>query len=159
MIDFNADIVSYKSLGNIELERHIDFYLDEIYKNFTVEVKEYMTPYPFNEKMYAYFLEAGTIIISTNSEGDIIAVGCNEHYQGKYKKKLYAGITMKELILLTKSQRIPNGTLIVDEDYGISFTLPSPYDEMADYIEYIPLDLKLNEIFVSDDSFWEPKEK
>jgi hypothetical protein len=159
MIDFNADIISYKSIGNIELAHHVDYYLDEIYRNFVVKIKEYMTAFPFSEKMYGYSLNNGTLIFSTDSDGKIISVGCNENYKGKYKNKLYAGITMRELILLTNSQRILNGTLIVNEDYGMSFTLPSPYDEIADYIEHIPLDLKLNEIYISDESFWDPKNK
>ncbi|WP_259462940.1 hypothetical protein [Pectobacterium parmentieri] len=96
-------------------------------------------------------------MFSTTDDGKIVSVGCNENYKGRYKDKLYPGMVMEELLDLTKSRRILNGTLIVDEDYGLSFTLPSPYDEIADYIEHIPLDLKLNEIYVSDNSFWAPK--
>jgi len=31
MIDINADIISYKSLGNIEIGRDVEFYADELY--------------------------------------------------------------------------------------------------------------------------------
>ncbi|KHN55399.1 hypothetical protein [Pectobacterium fontis] len=157
MIDVSANIISYISLGNIEIGRSVDFYYSEIYGNFDVSVKEYMIPFPSNEKMYGYSLNDDILMFSTTNDGVIVSVGCNENYKGKYKDKLYPGITMKELLDLTKSQRILNGTLIIDEDYGLSFTLPSPYDEIADYIEHIPLDLKLNEIYVSDNSFWAPK--
>ncbi|PWD68133.1 hypothetical protein [Pectobacterium parmentieri] len=157
MIDINASIVSYFSLGNIEIGRFVDFYYSEMYGDFDVSVKEYMIPFPSNEKMYGYSLNKDTLMFSTTDDGKIVSVGCNENYKGRYKDKLYPGMAMEELLDLTKSRRILNGTLIVDEDYGLSFTLPSPYDEIADYIEHIPLDLKLNEIYVSDNSFWAPK--
>lgn len=55
---------------------------------------------------------------------------------------------------LTARQRIFNGSLIIDEDFGFSYVLPSPYDEIADSIEDIPLDLQLDEIYISDFSSW-----
>ncbi|MCG8710943.1 hypothetical protein JHU04_004261 [Brenneria sp. 4F2] len=157
MIDIKADILSYTPLGNIEIGRFVDFYHYEMYENFDIEVKEYMIPFPSNEKMYGYSLNNDTLMFSATSGGEIVSVGYNENYKGKYNGKLYPGITMGELLDLTDSQKILNGTLIVDEDYGLSFTLPSPYDEIVDYIERIPLGLKLNEIYVSDNSFWAPK--
>ncbi|WP_202115491.1 hypothetical protein [Gilliamella sp. Pas-s25] len=75
----------------------------------------------------------------------------------KYQNELYAGITMEELCYLTKFRHLLLGMLIVDDDYGLSFTLPSPYDEIADNLEDIPYDLKLNEIYVTDYSQWQLK--
>ncbi|AYG99819.1 hypothetical protein F6Q07_22935 [Pectobacterium parmentieri] len=157
MVDFNAEIISFNSMGNVFLHDNISQYVGDMYSNFKVDVKEYLIPFPFNEVNVAYVLDNGVLRISTTQEGVVIGVGCNENYKGRYKGKLYPGMAMEELLDLTKSRRILNGTLIVDEDYGLSFTLPSPYDEIADYIEHIPLDLKLNEIYVSDNSFWAPK--
>ncbi|TDT51578.1 hypothetical protein DFO53_4083 [Enterobacter sp. AG5470] len=158
MIDLQADIISFTSIGNIHLNDNISHYMQDMYENFNVETKEYTIPFPFNEKNVAYILD-GIVSITTKQQGTIIGVGCNEKYKGKYNKKLYPGITMGDLLRLTGSQRILNGTLIIDEDYGLSFTLPAPYDEIADYLEDIPLDLKLNEIYVSDYSFWAPSLK
>ena len=157
MVNVNADIISYLSIGDIEIGKNIvnyDFYHDPVFINSFSSSNPELTGrivfyYDLDECMY----------VSTEEDGTIIALGCHENYKGKYNKKLYPGITMGELIKSTNSQRILNGTLVVDEDYGISFTLPSPYNEIADYIEHIPLDLKLNEIYVEDNSFWEPKGK
>ena len=154
MIDFNADIVSFESIAGVMLGSNVYIYIDEICDNFNFKVEEY--PIPSGENNVAYTLD-DIVMISTNQEGDVIGIGCNEKYKGKYKGKLYPGMTMGELISLTESQRILNGTIIVDEDYGLSFTLPSPYDEIADYIKHIPHDLELNEVYVSDYSFWKPK--
>ncbi|BFO10746.1 hypothetical protein [Serratia rubidaea] len=153
MIDMSARIIPFKSIGNISLNDNISNYLEDMYSEFNVEVKEYIIPFPFNEVNIAYILD-GTLRISTTQDGEIIGVGCNENYKGRYNNTLYPGITMGDLIALTTSQRILNGTIIVNDNYGMSFTLPSPYDEIADYIEHIPHDVKLNEIYISDYSDW-----
>ena len=154
MIDFNAEIISYKSIGGILVGNNISLYINELYENYSTKQSSYYLP--DGEERIAYCIN-NTLTIPTLLNGEIISLGCNEKYKGKYRGKLYSGITMGELISLTESQRILNGTIIVDEDYGLSFTLPSPYDEIADYIKHIPHDLELNEIYVSDYSFWKPK--
>ena len=158
MIDFNADIISYKSLGNIEIGRDVEFYADELYENFDVEERIWEKPYNSNEVgyklKYLYSLNNGTITISTNSNGRIEELWCNQNYKGKYRNKykneLYAGITMGELLNLTKKQLIFWGELILDDDYGMAITLPSPWDELDDYFKDIPSDLTLNEIYVGN---------
>lgn len=154
MVDFNADIVSFISLGNVLLGDSIDLYLEDIFNNYTVEIKEYSLPAPSSEIRYAYSIQNGTLIIITTTDDIIVSVGCNEKYAGKYKNRLYAGITMQELSQRSKDLRILNGALIVDQDYGLSFTLPPPYDEIADSLGQIPHDLSLNEIYVCDHSGW-----
>lgn len=54
--------------------------------------------------------------------------------------------------MLVKEVRILHGALIVDNDYGLSFPLPSPHDELADHLHQIPPELTLNEIYVYDHS-------
>lgn len=153
MIDINAEIISFKSMGNINLGADISAMLPDIYINNIVKESEYFLP--DGERRLAYNID-NILTVATLSNYEIISIGCNEIYNGLYKNKLFAGIEMQRVIELTSSQRILNGMLIVDGDYGIAFILPSPYDEIADYIEHIPLDLKLNEIYVSDYSFWIP---
>ena len=149
MIDFSADIISYKSLGNIEIGRNVNFYIDELYKKFDVDVKRYKVP-SYSEIQYGYYLNNSTIVFSTDIYGRIVAVGCNENYKGKYKKKLYTGITMRKLISITDKFLIKNGSLIVNEDFGMSITLPPPFDQRVESFKDIPLDLPLNEICVGN---------
>ena len=156
MIDFNADIISYKSIGNIEIGRNVEFYIDELYKNFDVKETQYVVSKSVekDEIRYEYSLNNDTVRFSTDIDGQIIVVGCNENYRGKYKNKLYAGITMGKLINLTNKQWIKFGALVIDQDYGMIITLPSPYDEIADYLKDIPLNLILNEIYVGNFDSW-----
>ncbi len=154
MVDFSADIVSFTSLGNVRLGDSIDLYLDDIFNRFNVEIKEYFLPDSGGETRYAYLIDNSTLIISTTTDDIIVSVGCNERYTGKYKKTFYPGMTMQELVQHSKNLRILNGALIVDNDYGLSFTLPAPYDEIADTLKQIPDDIVLSEIYVCDHSAW-----
>lgn len=64
------------------------------------------------------------------------------------------GMKIIDIIKLTTSQKIYNGSIIINDDFGVSFILPPPYDEIADAINYIPAGVIINEIFISDFSFW-----
>ena len=157
MIDFNADIISFTSLANIRLGHSVDIYLEEMLTRFTVETKEYPSSSPLGGDMHGYFLDDNTISIFTDANDIIVSVVCNQNYHGRYQNNLYAGITMERLTLLSKSILLINGALIVDGDYGLAFSLPSPYDEIADSLQHIPGDLQLVEVVVSDHSSWAPQ--
>ncbi|BFT81930.1 hypothetical protein [Enterobacter pseudoroggenkampii] len=58
---------------------------------------------------------------------------------------------------MTNKQRIFNGFIIINDDFGFSFELPALYDEIADSIAHVPLDLAFNEIRVADYSDWNPQ--
>ena len=151
LVEFNADIVSGQSIGNIYLNSNISEYIGEMCNRFSVCTNEYKLP--DGDRRIAYILNQ-CVTIATLVDGNIFSIGCNTAYTGKYKNILYAGQNIGEIINLTRLQRIFNGSLIIDNDFGFSFTLPPPYDEIGDSINCLPLHLKLNEIYVSDFSSW-----
>lgn len=153
MIDFNAEVISGYSMGNVVLGRNISEYIDELYSRHKVELKEYSVP--DGEVRSAYTLD-DTMTIVVDSSGLILSVGCNQSYTGRYKECLYPGQSMRDIIGLTSRQRIFNGSLIIDDDFGFSFVIPPPYDEIADAMDHMPLDLILNEIYVANFSSWNP---
>lgn len=153
MIDFGADIVSGRAMGNVFLGADINDYMNELYSGHKVTYFEYILP--DDEKRQAYIID-DTMTIATLANGKIISIGCNVNYKGMYNNILQTGQTMKEIIDLTYKQRIFNGCVIINDDFGISFELPAPYDEIADSIAHVPLDLALNEIRVADYSDWNP---
>ena len=153
MFDFSAEIKPFHSLGDVLLNTNISVYLAEMYADHCVEYKEYLLPDA--SKRFAYVLD-DTLTISTEPDENIFSIGCNQNYTGLYKNLLYAGQEFGEIKKLTCRQRIFNGSIIIDEDFGIQFILPSPFDEIADSIDNIPSDLKLNEIYIGDFSFWNP---
>lgn len=151
MFDFSAEIKSFHSLGNVLLNTNISVYLAEMYSDHCVEYKEYLLPDA--SKRFAYVLDE-TLTVSTEPDGNIFSIGCNQNYRGLYKKLLYAGQEIGEIKKLTSRQRIFNGSIVIDEDFGFIFILPPPFDEIADNIDSIPLNLKLNEIYIGDYSLW-----
>lgn len=151
MIDFRAEIKSKHSAANILLGENISTYANQLYEKHKVEVELY--DLPDNETRTAYVVD-NTITIATLPDGTIFSIGCNTHYKGLYRDALSTGMSFGQIKKLTTRQRIFNGSLILDEDFGFSYVLPSPYDEIADCIEDIPPDLILDEIYISDFSSW-----
>ncbi|WP_154900348.1 hypothetical protein [Serratia ficaria] len=151
MIDFNAEIISGVSIGNVIINDNISIYMGEMYSRFNVEDKIFTLP-DGNENI-SYKLD-NTLTIVTDKNGVIFSLGCNVYYQGGYNGIVFPGMQVGDIIKLTKTQKIYNGSVIVNDDFGISLILPSPYDEIADTISHIPDDVKISDIFVSDYSFW-----
>ncbi|HEJ6929109.1 hypothetical protein FUU19_11850 [Serratia sp. Lou2A] len=151
MIDFNARIVSGASIGNIILNENISLYINEMYSRFSITVKKHFLPDGSERKSYTV---DNTLSVITDKDGVILSLGCNAHYQGSYNGIIFPGMEITDIIKLTVSQKIYNGSIIIDDDFGVSFILPPPYDEIADAISHIPSGLTINEIFVSDFSFW-----
>ncbi|WKC46782.1 hypothetical protein [Pseudomonas veronii] len=151
MIDFNAEIKSGESLANIVLNSNVSIYLKELYEYHEVVVKNYTLP--DSEIRTAYWVDS-TITITTKADGAICSLGCNKNYKGAYRKTFRTGMFFYEIAELSKRQRIFNGSLILEEDFGISYVIPSPFDEIADSIQDIPANLRLDEIYISDFSSW-----
>lgn len=152
MIDFTADIKSNYSAANILLGENISFYIDELYKKYSTKTKNYNLP---NGETRVAYIVNDAVTIATLSDGTIFSIGCNTHYKGFYKGVLSTGMSFGQVKKHTTRQRIFNGSIILDDDFGFSYILPAPYDEIADSIADIPLDLTLNEIYISDFSSWQ----
>ena len=151
LIEFNTDIVSGHSIGNICLKSNISEYIGEMNDKYSLCTYEYKLP--DGDKRISYILNQ-CITIVTFVDGNIFSIGCNLAYTGRYKNILYTGQSVGEIIKYTQLQRIFNGSLIIDNDFGFSFILPPPYDEIGDSINCLPSHLRLNEIYVSDFSSW-----
>ncbi|HAT3731714.1 TPA: hypothetical protein I8587_005336, partial [Serratia marcescens] len=102
MIDFNAEIVSGISIGNVVINENISSYINEIYSGFSVEVKSYFLPDGEEKKSYKI---DNTLTIATDKDGVIFSLGCNERYQGGYKGAIFTGMKVMDVIKLTKTQK------------------------------------------------------
>ncbi|MGP1206538.1 MULTISPECIES: hypothetical protein [unclassified Serratia (in: enterobacteria)] len=150
MIDFNARIVSGASIGNVVLNENISLYINEMHSRFSVKIKNHSLPDGSERKSYT---ADNTLSVITDKDGVILSLGCNAYYQGGYNGIIFPGMEIKDIIKLTISQKIYNGSIVINDDFGIAFILPCPYDEIADAINDIPGGVIINEIFVSDFSF------
>lgn len=151
MIDFRADIIPSKSIGNIVIGTCISRYLNDIYDNYSLSYQDY--PLPNGDNRGVYVLDE-TLMVSVLDNGYIVSVGCNQNYKGKYNNQLWTGKTIGQVKQSTSQQKIVNGSLIINNLAGLILPIPSPYDELADTLKDIPDELVLNEIYVTDYSFW-----
>jgi len=156
MLDFSKEIIPYKSAGNVSLGDNINNYLSDIYKNHNVKISEYIIP--DNEKRASYFIDE-TLRITTLCDGEVISIGCNNRYKGKCMGLFYSGQTLAQIIQNSTRQRVFHGCVIIDNNFGFSFELPAPYDEIGDSIEHLPLDLELTMLRVVDLSSWDSRTK
>lgn len=154
MIDFKERIIPGCSIGNIRLESNIESYLNDLYLNYKVGCNKVELP---SREMIIHYTLDDIVTISTDEEGKIFSVSCNSGYSGKANNFLYAGMTFHELKKKTFLQRIFNGYLIINREFGLAFELPQPYDEIADDINDIPDCLHLDVLSVSDFSSWKRK--
>ena len=86
MIDFNADILSGRALGNV-FGDNISKYISELYAGYKVTYFDYFLP--DDKKRLAYIVD-DTMTIATLEDGTIISIGCNVNYKGgiiKYYKQ------------------------------------------------------------------------
>ncbi len=75
-------------------------------------------------------------------------------YKGRCKEILYSGICVAEVLAASSKANLLHGALIIDEDYGFYFPLPSPYEELADRVARVPKDVKLNTLHVESVQWW-----
>jgi hypothetical protein len=151
-MNINADIISGKSIADIEIGQSIDSYLPAIYKdNRKVELNVYDNP---GIKLHSYRIDDGLITINADENGTILNLSCRYPYKGKYQGKLYPGMTIAQIIAATQKQLLIHGYLVVDGDFGFCFNLPHPYDDDHDYISQLPGDLILGEVYVKDREWW-----
>ena len=63
-------------------------------------------------------------------------------------------MSVAEIVAATQKQLLIHGFLVPDNNYGVCFNLPHPYDDDYDYISQLPNDLILEEVYVKDREWW-----
>ena len=101
-MNINAEIISGKSIGDIEIGRSIDLYLPSIYQeNRKVELNVYDNP---GTKLHSYKIDGGLITINADQDGIILNLSCRSPYKGKYKGVLYPSMSIAQIIAATQKQ-------------------------------------------------------
>jgi hypothetical protein len=151
-IDYKADIISGKSLANIQIGKNIEEYLQYIH---TYRIKFEIKKYNENKKneIHSYLINEN-ILVNTFPNGKILNISALNYYEGTLNKKIKSGMTVKQIKNNSENQRINNGCLFINNDYGFCYCLPSPYNEITDNIKNLPNNLVLNEIVVDNLEWW-----
>lgn len=151
MINFNAEIISGKSIGGICIGTSIDQVLQEVYlKGYDLEIKEFSNnPIPVKQ----YSIEGGIIKVISTDDGIVKSISCNSLYTGKYADMFATNMTVGEVIDESVDQIYLHGTLIVNKDFGVGYTISDDFDHL-DYVHQLPRELVLEEMFVLNKDWW-----
>jgi hypothetical protein len=151
-MNIHAEIISGKSIGDIEIGKSIDACLLSVYQeNRKVELTVYDNP---GIKLHSYSIDDGLIKINADENGTVLNVSCRSPYKGKYKGILHPGMSVAQIVAATQKQLLIHGFLVVDNVFGFCFDLPSPYDDDVDHVSELPRDLILEEVYVKDKEWW-----
>lgn len=147
MIDFSADIVSGTSIGNIYLREQVGSVIDCLLADgFTVDITDYPEhPVPST----SYSICSGTIRLTSDTAGTIVAMSCNSMYKGKYREVYHPGMTLAEVLSRSSRLHLVAGVLVVDLDFGAGFQLTEDWD-WVDHVSQLPPHLVLDEMFVRE---------
>lgn len=152
MIDLSLPIKPGVSCGGILIGDNIANYMSNLYQQFAdVQVVEYKnTKHPVT----SYIINKGVLRINTSEAGDILSIGCSKGYKGLCKGIYGPGITVEHLLKVSSQQNLLHGAIILDRDFGFYFPIPYPHDELADSIQDLPLQLRLDVLHVENVAWW-----
>ena len=144
-MDPTAPIISGHSLGGIVLGTHVDPVLAEAYAE--GRQVEFIVYTHGDKVQHTYRIDGGTVTVNANAQGAIVSLSCQPPYQGTYEGKLWPGMSVAQIKAVTQKQMLIFSVLVLDNEWGVCFELPPPYDEY-DYIDEMPDDFILNKLFV-----------
>ncbi|WP_339442611.1 hypothetical protein [Pseudomonas proteolytica] len=83
-------------------------------------------------------------------DGIISAISCNAAFKGNYENKLWPGMTVADVLKLSKTQMAWSGFVQIDQISGIGLSLPEEYDDFDSLTDHFDLDFVFNELWVYD---------
>lgn len=85
-------------------------------------------------------LDDGIITVGYEDNGSVYSVMCDKRFKVKYKSKLWAGMSVKDVLEHSKEQVAFGGCVIVDRINGVGLPLPNEFDDFEKITDFLPLD-------------------
>lgn len=149
MINYSADIIPGKSIADICIEDNLSDVLSRVY----LKTKQ-LSINKFSKEYTQYIVDNGIIsFVINNHASRIINISCKKPYNGKYNHIFEPGLTVKEIIKYSTKQMLLHGFLIIDGIYGLGYNLTNYYED-CDYIDQLPKNLILEELYVMQNDWW-----
>ena len=131
------EIIPGVCLAGIFLERDID------------EVAGFLSSsYQIERKNGIAVINQGLITIGYGADKKIYSVTCNPEYNESYEGKLWAGMTVKDVLKTSSTQVAMGGCVVVDNIDGIGLPLPDGLDDFERITDYLDLDFKFEHMSV-----------
>ena len=98
----------------------------------------------------SFTIDNGFITAYHGVDGVISAISCNTAFKGNYENKLWPGMTVADVLRLSKEQVAWAGFVQIDQVSGIGLSLPEEYDDFDSLTDHFDLDFVFNELWVYD---------
>ncbi|EKK4083673.1 hypothetical protein SMX71_004230 [Cronobacter dublinensis] len=135
-------IVPGVSLNGIDLGGNIDIIMGSLKRNYLVERANGVVS-----------LNNDEVLIGVEDDGFIYSVMCGKSFKGNYKNKLWAGMTVKDILDNSKEQVAFGGCVVVDKIDGIGLPLPVGYDDFERITDFLSLDFVFDYLAIFKKSF------
>ena len=123
-------IIPGKSLGGIELDEHVD----SVVKSFSLN-------YKIEKRNGVLILDDGLLFAGYDiDDGLIYSVMCDSKYPHRYDGKLWAGMTVSDVLNNSEKQVAYGGCVVVDGVNGIGLPLPDGLDDFEQIGDFLRLD-------------------
>lgn len=124
----NNEIIPGKSLGGVCLDEKVDFVVERFSPHYDVKIGDGVVK--FNNDL---------IMLGYDENRLIYSAMCGVGYSHRFSGKLWAGMTVAEVIENSRTQVAWGGCVIVDGINGIGLPLPSGLDDfevLTDFLEF-----------------------
>lgn len=106
------------------------------------------TSYKIHKTPNSFTIDDGFIRAYHDADGIITAVSCNQTFTGNYQNKLWAGMSVAEVLKHSKEQIAWSGFVQIDKVSGIGLSLPEEHDDFESLTDSLELDFIFEELWV-----------
>lgn len=106
--------------------------------------------YKIHKEVNSLIIDDGLIRAYHGADGIISSISCNRSFTGNYQNKLWAGMTVAEVLRHSKEQVAWSGFVQVDKISGIGLSLPEEHDDFESLTDYLERDFVFDELWVYD---------
>ncbi|ROW55728.1 hypothetical protein C3E80_21340 [Cronobacter malonaticus] len=135
-------IIPGESLGGIHLGDNIGNIIDSLKEHYSVERVDGVV-----------YLNNDEIFIGAEEYDSIYSVMCGKNFKGNYKNKLWAGMTVKDVLDNSNEQVAFGGCVIVDKIDGIGLPLPEGHDDFERITDFLSLDFVFDYLTIFKKNF------
>lgn len=155
-MDLEADIISGSSIAGIGIGEEYDDLLSNLSDNGVAFVES--TFKSLGQQFKKLDIADAKVSVVADDTGRIVRLCCRPGYLGKCKAVLFPGMSVRSIRKHSSKQLIMHGVLMVNDDFGIGFSIPDVYEgtqyDDVDHITQLPEGMILEELNVMAPEWW-----
>jgi hypothetical protein len=137
MMNLNEPIIPGIALAGFKIGENINEAIEYIPDSYNVERLEHWT-----------LIDDGLFTIAFDEKKLIYCISCDSRYDVRYQDKLWAGMSVRNVLERSTKQVAHVGFVVVDDIGGIGLPLPADSDDFQNISDVLSLDHVFNELSV-----------